>query len=58
MLGYFISSVLLAELGIIAGGTFLVLSWDIMEPISYLMGLTNFVGGFGWYYMFVTKPDF
>ncbi len=31
------------------GGTFVYFSWDIMEPISYLMLLGNFVIGFFFY---------
>ena len=30
-------------------GTFHYLSWDIMEPVSYLMMLGNFTCGFGFY---------
>ena len=33
-------------------GTFHYLSWDIMEPISYLMMLGNFTCGFGFYLAF------
>ena len=28
-----------------------------MEPISYMIGMFNFTCGFGWYYMFITKPN-
>ena len=54
--GFGIISVLVAELGIIGVGTFSILSWDIMEPISYLMSLANFSAGFGWYYLHITNP--
>lgn len=54
--GYSIASVLLGELGVIIFGTFFELSWDIMEPISYLMGLSNFTAGFAWYYLNITNP--
>jgi hypothetical protein len=56
-LGYTISTLLLAEMLIIASGTWAVLSWDIMEPISYLMGLGNFTFGFGWYCLYITSPE-
>lgn len=54
IVGYGFASVILAELGIISVGTFSILSWDIMEPISYLMLLGNYTMGFGWYVMFIT----
>ena len=57
IVGLGISSILFAELAIIAQGTFVTLSWDIMEPISYLMALGNFTAGFGWYYLFITNPE-
>jgi len=57
LLGYSISSVLLAQLMFITQGTFVTLSWDIMEPISYMISMFNFTCGFGWYYLFITKPD-
>ena len=53
MSGFTIASVLLAELGIIGVGTYSTLSWDIMEPISYVMSLVNFSAGFGWYYLHI-----
>jgi hypothetical protein len=31
------------------GGTFVHYSWDIMEPIAYVMLLSNFVIGFFFY---------
>ena len=31
------------------GGTFVYYSWDVMEPISYIMLLSNFVVGFFFY---------
>ena len=57
LIGYSISSILMAQLAFIAQGTYVTLSWDIMEPISYVMGLFNFTCGFGWYYLFITKPE-
>jgi hypothetical protein len=47
---------ILAELGIIVEGTYISLSWDIMEPISYMMLLFNELMAFGWFYIFITKP--
>ena len=55
MTGFSIVSILFAELGIIGVGTFQTLSWDIMEPISYMMSLVNFSAGFGWYYLYITN---
>lgn len=57
VLGFFISSLLGVQLGVIAVGTWSILSWDIMEPISYLMGLGNFTAGFGWYLIYINNPD-
>ena len=37
-------------------GTFNWLSWDIMEPISYLMMFGNFTAAFGWYTLYITDP--
>ena len=56
-LGLTISSILFAQLAFVTQGTFVTYSWDIMEPISYMIGMFNFTCGFGWYYMFITKPD-
>ena len=39
-------SVLVAELAFISTGTFYYFCWDIMEPISYLMGVLNTFAGF------------
>ena len=58
LMGYFFSTLIMAELGIIGVGTFSVYSWDIMEPISYLMLLSNFTFGFGWYVTFLKQPEF
>ena len=43
------SSVAVGQWVFIMSGTFVYLSWDIMEPISYCMMLGNFVGGFFFY---------
>ena len=50
-------SIIAAEMGLVGYGTYEVLSWDIMEPISYLMMLGNFTFGFGWYCAFITDPE-
>ena len=47
---------ILAELGIVAEGTFVSLSWDIMEPVSYMMFLFNELMAFGWFFMFISRP--
>ena len=49
------SSVVLGQFGIIFYGTFHVLSWDIMEPVCYLMTLGNFT--FGYLYYLLQKKD-
>ena len=56
-MGYSVSTVILAELYIIIEGTFFSLSWDIMEPISYMMGLFNSTVAFGWFYLFISNPS-
>ena len=48
------SSVLIGQFYFIMAGTFHYLSWDIMEPISYLMMLGNFTFGF-WFYLWQKK---
>jgi hypothetical protein len=57
LMGFSVSSFIAAEIYIIVEGTFNSLSWDIMEPISYLMALFNGVVGFAWYYKFISQPD-
>jgi len=51
------SAFILGEFAVIVEGTFFSLSWDIMEPISYMMLLFNELVAFGWFYMFITKPS-
>lgn len=36
-------------------GTFIYFSWDIMEPISYMMLLSNFT--FGYFFYNILKRD-
>ena len=43
------SSIVLGQFYIIFQGTFHYLSWDIMEPVCYLMTLGNFTFGYGFY---------
>jgi hypothetical protein len=43
------TSVYIAQFGGIVYGTFHLLSWDIMEPVSYLMMYGNFCVGFTYY---------
>lgn len=45
------SSLVVGQLGFIGFGTFHYLSWDIMEPICYLMTMGNFTFGFFFYLM-------
>jgi len=56
MVGVAASSVLIAELAIITVGTYVTHSWDIMEPISYVMMLGNFTFTFGWFVAFIENP--
>ena len=39
----------IGQFTLITVGTFHYLSWDIMEPISYLMMYSNFLAGFTYY---------
>lgn len=43
------SVVAISQFAFIMGGTFVYYSWDVMEPISYIMLLSNFVVGFFFY---------
>lgn len=43
------SSIFMAQFGFIMSGTFVFYSWDVMEPISYVMMLGNFTVGMGFY---------
>lgn len=56
-IGLGIVSIIAAEMGLIGYGTYEALSWDIMEPISYVISLINMTAGFGWYAMFVKSPN-
>jgi hypothetical protein len=46
-------SFIFAEMVLVGYGTYEALSWDIMEPISYVISLFNMTCGFGWYACFV-----
>ena len=48
------SSIVLAQFYLIFAGTFHYLSWDIMEPICYLMTFGNFTTGF-FFYLYMKK---
>lgn len=43
------SSIVIGQFVIIFQGTFHYLSWDIMEPVCYLMTLGNFTAGYAFY---------
>jgi hypothetical protein len=43
------SSILIGQFAAIVGGTFVFYSWDVMEPISYIMLFSNFTFGFFFY---------
>lgn len=45
-----------AEIYIIVEGTFFSLSWDIMEPISYMMTLGNSVLLVSMYFAYISNP--
>lgn len=45
-------AIIAAEMGLVGYGTYEALSWDIMEPISYIISLINMTAGFGWYTYF------
>ena len=49
------SSIFIGQFGIIFWGTFHALSWDIMEPVCYLMQLGNFTAGYFFY--LIMKKD-
>lgn len=43
------TTVFMGQFALITAGTFHYLSWDIMEPVSYLMMYGNFVCAFTYY---------
>jgi Mitochondrial calcium uniporter len=43
------STIFMAQFGFIMSGTFVFYSWDVMEPISYIMMLGNFTFGMLFY---------
>ena len=49
MICFFGSTVVISQFAFIVLGTFHYLSWDIMEPLCYLMMLGNFTAGYGFY---------
>ena len=44
------ASIMISQFVFIVGGTYVVFSWDVMEPIAYLMGMTNFTVAFMFYF--------
>lgn len=50
------ASVGFAQFGLISFGTFEYLSWDIMEPVCYLMMFSNF--SFGYLFYLGAKREF
>lgn len=53
LLGFGLVSFIFAEMVFVGWGTYEAFSWDIMEPISYVISLANMTLGFGWYALFV-----
>ena len=53
LFGLGLVSFIFAEMVFIGWGTYESFSWDIMEPISYVISLANMTLGFGWYAFFV-----
>ena len=49
------SGVVIGQFSLISYGTFEYLSWDIMEPICYLMTFSNFT--FGYFFYLAMKRD-
>ena len=52
MLLFLGSSIFVAQAAFIMSGTFVFYSWDIMEPIAYMMLFSNFTFGIMYYTMF------
>ena len=53
VLGLGLVSFIFAEMVGIGYGTYEAFSWDIMEPIYYVISLINMTAGFGWYAFYV-----
>lgn len=51
-LAYGMLSIFLTEFAIMVYGTYFMFSWDIMEPISYLLGSIDVICGYGFYTYF------
>ena len=49
------SSIVLGQFAFVAAGTFEYFSWDIMEPICYLMTFGNFTAGYA--FLILSKKD-
>ena len=52
-MGLGLTGFLFSEMAFIGWGTYEAFSWDIMEPISYVIMLANFNAGFMWYAIFL-----
>ena len=48
---------MILEFGVIVGGTFHWLSWDIMEPLCYLMLLGNFTCSYAFFFAMRQEHD-
>ena len=55
--GFLVAQIILGELAFITYGTFVEWSWDIVEPMSYLIGLFNFSVTFAWAALHITRLD-
>ena len=51
------ASIMISQFVFIVGGTYVVFSWDVMEPIAYLMGMTNFTLAFMFYWQSRAEMD-
>ena len=51
------SSIVISQFGFIVLGTFHFLSWDIMEPLCYLMMFGNFTASYAFFLAQDTKHD-
>jgi hypothetical protein len=52
---YMGASIMVSQFAFITGGTYLVFSWDVMEPLAYLMSMTNMTVAFS--YFLLKKQD-
>jgi len=52
-----IAGVVLGEFAICLVGTYETYSWDVIEPVSYIMGWFNFVAYAAWYCRWLEEPE-